>query len=369
MKVWAFRKPSAPSRRSKILLASAGAAAVIPLLSAAASPAATSISDCGSSFDPYQYTPSALAACGYATFPQVAVNAMAGGGSSYDYQLDDGGTVRFYVPPASFDPSTATDAQLDEYGFPPRPTDPDALSQWNTEMNGYQGVDPPPSFLTESNVVNDTVYYQNWSGYAVTEPQGTFTHAEAVFVEPTFGSSRCSTNMESTWAGIGGFNPNTVNLAQNGTAHNEPGIGNHQAWWEILPGRAFPVAGFGGRAGYWFDASTRKITGGFRFYFFDYYSGKAKAFDVTKAGGYGYDGSSAEAIAERPSVNGVLQNLSNFGTLTFISARANGNGFNTFDPNGHRHGIHMQTNSGHDLADPSGIGTSGQFTDTQHNCN
>jgi hypothetical protein len=373
MKVRQLRRPSAHSRK----IALAAAASVLPLMIAPASassaqtapaaagsaPIATPPSNCSSTFDPYNYTQAAVAACGYPVSPQTALNAMPGGGTSYDYSLD-GSTVRFYVPPAGFDPATASAAQLDEYGFPPRPTDPGALSQWQTEMNNWKGTTPPPPFLTETSAQNDTVYNDHWSGYVVTEAAGTFTHAEAWFIEPTFGSSRCSTNAESTWAGIGGWT--TGRLAQDGTAHNEAGIGNHQAWWEILPGDAVPVNLYG-HPGVLFDTSVRRITNGFRFYMYDYYSATTKAFDETGGANNSYDGSSAEAIAERPSNNGTVQNLSNFGTLTFSETLANENGFDTYNPTGHRHGVHM--NNGDDLADPSGIGSSGYFTVAQHNCN
>ena len=365
-------------RRHSWKIALAAAASVLPFMIAPASansaqtaaqadpgsaPIATPPSNCSSSFDPYNYTQAAVASCGYPVFAQTAANAMPGGGTSYAYNLN-GSTVTFYVPPAGFDPATATAAQLNEYGFPPQPTDPGALKLWQQEMSNWQGTTPPPPFLTETSGQNDSVNNDHWSGYVVTEPAGTFTHAETWFIEPTFGSSRCSTNAESTWAGIGGWT--TGKLAQDGTAHNEAGIANHQAWWEILPADAVPINLYG-HPDFLFDTSVRRITNGFRFYMYDYDTHTTKAFDETGGANNSYDGSSAEAIAERPTNNGVLQNLSNFGTLTFSETLANGNGFDTFDPNGHRHGVHM--NNGDDLADPSGIGTSGYFTVTQHNCN
>ena len=36
--------------------------------------------------------------------------------------------------PSSFNPLTATDAELKQYGFPRRPTDPTELAQWTTLM-------------------------------------------------------------------------------------------------------------------------------------------------------------------------------------------------------------------------------------------
>jgi len=344
---------------------------VLPLASAPASAGvssaliATPPGNCHSSFDPYRYTRAALAACGIRTFARTAVRAMPGGGTSYDYSMD-GGTVRTYVPPAAFDPSTATAAQLNEYGFPPRPTDPGALRRWRTEMSNWKGTAPPAPFLAETGVHMDSMQSPTWSGYVVTEPPGTFNHAEMWYVEPRFYHSRCSANSELTWAGIGGAHTST--LSQDGTSHSALGLRNHQAWWEILPATAVPVKGIYGHPDYLFDASVRRITGGFRFFMYDYYFNISWATDVTGSAFNRYDGSSAEAIAERPLVNKIPTNLSNFRTIMVGSALANGSAFNTFNPVGHRHGVHMISN-GRDLADPSGIGPGGSFTITQHNCN
>lgn len=65
------------------------------------------------------------------------------------YTYDDDGTqYRYYVPPPGLNPLTATDAQLDEYGLPPRPTDITAAAAWQTEMSNYH-PGPSPPFLAE----------------------------------------------------------------------------------------------------------------------------------------------------------------------------------------------------------------------------
>ena len=56
--------------------------------------------------------------------------------------------------------------------------------------------------------------------------------------------------------------------------------------------------------------------------------------------------------------------------MTFTQSLANGNGINTYNPSGIRHGVHMLSRTtGDDLADPSTIGSGGSFTDTQNSCN
>lgn len=369
MKRWPA--PHARRRPARKLAALAGAALVLPLSAAVVNPAiassATAPPDCNSSFNPYSFTPEQLSTCGITTFPQASTNGLAAGGSAVNYTVN-GALVQILIPPAGFDPSTASAAQLDQYGFPPQPKDPAAVAQWQAMMSTWAGSAPAPPFLAETTATSDTQFSRNWSGYKVTGPSGQFTQASADYNEPTFGSSRCTTNEESTWAGIGG-NGSTDPLGQAGTAHNVAGLANHQAWWEVVPGVAMTAINLTTAAGHHFFASTRRITGGYQFFVEDVTTNSSQVLNVMINN---YSGDSAEAIAERPTLNGQPTNLSNFGTLTFTQSLANGNGINTYDPQGIRHGVHMTSDgssTGTDLADPSAIGSSGSFTDTQNSCN
>ena len=152
----------------------------------------------------------------------------------------------------------------------------------------------------------------------------------------------------------------------NGTAHNVPGVDNHQAWWEILPTFYIMPINFSATAGYMFIASTRWTGDGYRFYFYNYYNKTTTALDVDSTA---YSGDSAEAIAERPTMsNGHLAYLSNFGTLTFYYSQANGADFDTYPATSVRHGIHMEDVNFNDMADPSDIGSGGYFTVHQQSC-
>jgi hypothetical protein len=370
MKRWPA--PHARRRPARKLIALASAAAVLPLSAAVVNPgiasSATAPPDCNSSFNPYSFTPAQLSACGITTFPQASTNGLAAGGSTVNYTVN-GALVQILIPPAGFDPSTATATQLDQYGFPPPPKDPAAVAQWKAMLSTWAGSAPAPPFLAETTQTADTTLSDNWSGYEVTGPSGQFTLAQAHYDEPTFGSSRCSTNEESTWAGIGGAHLGDP-LGQAGTAHNEPGLANHQAWWEVVPDVNTVAINLTTAAGHHFFTSTRRITGGYQFFVEDVATNTTQAVNAMINH---YSGDSAEAIAERPTTSsGALADLSNFGTLTFLQSLANGNGINTYNPQGVRHGVHMTSNglsTGTDLADPSAIGSGGSFTDTQHSCN
>jgi hypothetical protein len=299
-------------------------------------------------------------------------------------------TVKYLIPPAGFQPETASAAQLDQYGFPPRPTDSVSLARWQKEMSGWKGAAPPTPFLTETHaqVVADTRNLQNWAGYAITAENNSlywFTQAEGWYTEPTFGQSRCANPSEVTWAGLGGYPgyPGTGNyLAQNGTAWNTPGADNHQAWWEIVPHNYLTSIGYYGIPGGEMDVSTRNVApNGMRFWFYNYQD-TSMAFDVTMYGNYFPAAQSAEVVAERPTVNKVYTDLANFGTLNIDgSAAAEGGNrteipFDQFPQNLNtttglwRHGVHMVSGTtGRDLADPTGIVPDGAFNVTQNNCN
>jgi hypothetical protein len=366
-----FHPRYAPARG---LAVAAGSTALLmaafagPASALGASPAASAANradrpGCHSSFDPYAYSRTAVQACGYKTFPLVATHLLAGGGHSYDYAVD-GMRVRFYTPPAGFNPGTASNARLQEYGFPPRPAKgSSSYVNWQASISHWKQTTAPPSFLAETDAKALSTTNSHWSGYVVTGNAGSFTHAEAWYVEPTIHSSVCSSTAEVTWAGLGGWSTN--NLAQDGTGSGVPGMGSHQAWWEILPADTIPVSGLYGQAGSLFDASVRRISGGFRFWLESYGTGKTVAFDVSSGS---YDGSSAEAIVERPLVNGSFTDLSNYETTVFEQTEANGVYFNEFNANTQRYGVHMLDGSDHPMATVNTVSTYGSFADTQERC-
>ena len=167
-----------------------------------------------------------------------------------------------------------------------------------TSRHYAEALAPAPPFLAETIQTADTTLSDNWSGYEVMGPSGQFTLAQAHYDEPTFGSSRCSTNEESTWAGIGGAHLGDP-LGQAGTAHNEPGLANHQAWWKVVPD-VNTVAINLTTAGHSFFASTRRITGGYQFFVENVATNTTQAVNAMINH---YSGDSAEAIAERPTTS------------------------------------------------------------------
>lgn len=75
--------------------------------------------------------------CGYDVTVRDHTDSLAGGGTEAVF-YDDGSETDQIDPPAGFDPTTATNSQLEEYGFPLPSTDQTsvAYSDWEAEVSG-----------------------------------------------------------------------------------------------------------------------------------------------------------------------------------------------------------------------------------------
>jgi hypothetical protein len=71
----------------------------------------------------------------------IATETEGDGSTKYSFDTNFDGTPDAYsvVPPSDFDPFTASDAQLEQFGYPPRPTNPDAVSDWERLVEGIGG--------------------------------------------------------------------------------------------------------------------------------------------------------------------------------------------------------------------------------------
>ena len=362
------------NRKIRVMAIFAAAAFLSPaLVTATAGASAGKSPPCHSAFNPYNYSRAAVAACGYRTFPRESFKALPGGGRGVYYNLN-GHQVEFLIPPAGFNPATASASQLSEYGYPPRPAGASARARWASETTNSKSA-PAPPFVAETPMRADSVYNPNWSGYVVSGGSGTFTSAEALYPEPRFYHSSCAKTSDVTWAGIGGYyarkGESRYPLAQDGTGFGVPDLGSHQAWFEIYPENAYSVD-LSGHIGYTFDAFVAWHGAGvYSFYMHDAKTNKDVAF---REHNNSFSGISAEAINERPEINGKLTNLSNFETMTVSNSQANGHNISSYGPasgylNDGRHGLWMENLSEtHIMAQPSGISSGGHFTIRQDHC-
>jgi hypothetical protein len=309
---------------------------------------------------------------------------LSDAGTESAYLQKNGVVVRLYTPPAGFDPATASAAELALYDIPARPlaSDLEALAAWTGQF-GNVHFQPAPAFLVENPYQNETApnaYNLFWAGYALRGGQNAYTSAQAAFYQPTGYATRCSSNDVSTWAGIGGTNAaGSDSLGQDGTEYvNTPqylsfeevvatdgtDISNQRL--NLTPGSGdYVIAqvswnpGNTTYGGWVQDVSTGVIT---------------STWQVGVNGANTFTGDSVEAIAERPLNNGSPTNLSNFKTMTFEAALANGSEITNY-PRSSLRDVNMTRNgqrTGVPLATPSTLGGpvfNSTFAVTMQNCN
>jgi len=343
---------------------------------AEAQPSSTPPSECHGSYNPYNYTRSALEACGIPTYP-ATVTALPDGGQLYSYYRPDGALyAKTTTPPEGFDPSSASDEELAEYGYPPRPSSPLSPQQKEWERMVSISRTKPEPFMVDVPSFSASLTNSHWSGHITTK--GGFTYAEADYIEPSYDNSVCGSSAEVTWAGIGGGPGATESsyLFQTGTAHSNNlniGFANHQPWWEIASGtgggEAKPFANKAvASAGDTVVAitDTQSEPGSVSFSVIDYTSSQSWQTTVPLKG-RSANPATAEMIAERPKVGGSFPNLSKFGTLVFESNKAAQEGFALYLNEFSNEGIFM-FNGASELASPTSLGAQGLFEVTWKHC-
>lgn len=261
----------------------------------------------------------ALQECGFTKVPLSGTTPLPGGGVAYQYDLPDGQVVSFPKTPPGFDPTTASPTENAAYDVPPEPP---ALAvehaAWASRVAGWHTDPGAQPYIVVSDTSNrprtiTNGFSSNWGGYS--QPAGQFsdwTQSFANYNEPALGSTGCSNSAVSIWTGIGGIHSN--NLGQDGTASGAPGWAIHTAWFEVLPAGAIPFHHTNGTnvtASASQEIAVETIYGGNSGYSFSIQIGANGPVYTANASG-AYDGSTAEEIVERPTVNGNLTPLLNY---------------------------------------------------------
>jgi hypothetical protein len=170
----------------------------------------------------------------------------------------------------------------------------------------------------------------NWSGYADTN--GTFTKVSASWTQPTGTCSR-GDQYSAFWVGIDGYSSDTVE--QTGSEVDCIGrTAQYYAWYEMYPG---PSENYSNTVepGDHFNASVTYDGGeNFTLTISDTTQGWTESTEQSL--GETPDLSSAEVITEAPCCtdSGGILNLTDFGTVSYTSATANGEaiGTSSLDP-------------------------------------
>lgn len=149
------------------------------------------------------------------------IEELADGGKIYVYTID-GQTHKFPVPPEGFNPLTATDEQLETYGFPPRPDEQNAedYADWVEIMSCCKSTPVPEikqiveydeheeNMISElNNIVEDIS--QVGAGYSAAPSSGFCSQVQGDFVQPAIIDTQ-GTCVNTFMIGLGdiSYNPN-----------------------------------------------------------------------------------------------------------------------------------------------------------------
>ena len=282
--------------------------------------------------------------------PVAAAACLAAGAQAAPLALATNlpGVVSFAGPPAGFDVVHASDADLDAYGFPPRPAlagDGRARHDWERLMSHARfritpqlRVAPwragPPQRRTA--VRRNANTSTNWAGLTITNfatslGLSSFTLVVGEFNVPfgqqAFGTCSNGWDYSASWVGIDGVNNNSV--LQAGTETDAYCAGtyarpSYYAWTEWYPAAATEVTNMPVSAGDImgvFVYATGPSAG--QAVLIDATSNQYVSMGITAPAGTTLQGSSVEWIMERPSLdNNKLATLTNFVTSYMSSMNA-----------------------------------------------
>jgi hypothetical protein len=158
-----------------------------------------------------------------------------------------------------------------------------------------------------------SVTSSNWSGYAVTGANGSFTYAAGSWVVPTVTCDSIQHQYSSFWVGIDGYNSSTVE--QTGTDSDcDRDKPTYYAWYEFYPAGSVRINTITVEPGNVISAWVSYANSEFTVWIENITTGKV--FSVSSAVASAAR-SSAEWIAEAPSSVGGVLPLANFGTALF----------------------------------------------------
>jgi hypothetical protein len=251
------------------------------------------------------------------------------------------GMVSSPPPPADFNPLSASDAEIEQYGFPPRPdaqSAPDEYGHWKKLVSVPRVANPklqqttiyngPAQHVSSGETLHNgavSAFSQNWSGYAVAGKNGTFTKNNsaiyAQWVVPVaqqpFGVCNGIWDYSSQWIGFDGFNSGDV--LQAGTEADAICSGGitesyYSSWIEWYPYSetrvGYPVAEAGDLMGSEVWYTTASPYG--HAYLANFTLNSSDSYAFNPPPGTAYVGNSAEWIEERPGVGGGLADLTNY---------------------------------------------------------
>jgi Peptidase A4 family len=271
-------------------------------------------------------------------------------------QSNASGAIFYAAPAAGFNSLTASDVELAQYGFPPRPdaTSPKLLAHWqkmvtapqkrltNLKVQATNVVSGMPKAVNKTaSPTGGPATSNNWSGYAVGAPSGTFQPNNSFIfgewivpvAQQTFYTCNGAWDYSVQWVGFDGWGSGDVLQAgseadaycSGGTKYTY-----YSLWYEwFVTGctvntatepcnmwRTSLAASPGDLVGVEVWYTTTAPQG--HAYIVNYTTQQSTSLGFNEPPGQAtYAGNSAEWIVERPTVGGALPNLTNYVAAPF----------------------------------------------------
>jgi len=262
--------------------------------------------------------------------------------------------VTYPLPPLDLEPLSASDEELEQYGFPPRPdpvSAPAAYAHWQklvsvprtasphlTQTTIYNGPALALHVLVGQNPRNGSVSVSsyNWSGYAVVGKKGTFARNKSSIsaqwtvpvAQTAFGVCDGIPVYSFQWVGFDGFDSNDV--LQAGTEADAYCTGSttetfYSSWIEWFPNYAIQVGAPATQPGDLMGAEVwYTTTSPFGHAFIvNYTLNQSEPYAFNPPPGTTFVGNSAEWVEERPAVGSGLADLTNYVADQFNNDAAN----------------------------------------------
>jgi hypothetical protein len=254
----------------------------------------------------------------------------------------------FPLPPKGFDPLKASKEELQRHGFPRRPdavTEAHAASKWVAAFSKYpvfSHITPEfrelphrhgPNKRTQAETKgNVNATSNNWSGSVLFVGGGdTFLWITGQWTVPQVYSPNPGngiTYYSSAWLGIDG--DGSPDVMQAGTETDSDGT--CYAWFEWFPNYSAAISNFPISPGDVItlvlcatDPTTAWMSMG------NMTAMTYTSFTFTAPAGTSLAGNCAEAVVERPGINGALAQLPRYGEVYFDEVTAYTSGGNAFD--------------------------------------
>jgi hypothetical protein len=274
---------------------------------------------------------------------------LSDGGLRYTFLINGANNI-LNEAPDGFCPVKATDAQLQEYGFPARPKDASALASWTSKWSRWvekRSSVEPYLVISPFRAAGTPQYTYNWSGYEdLNSSRNWYTMVAADFVQPYWNYNSPLDAEVCSWVGLGG-NGTGDPLVQCGTLMgwypSTPTTGHYaagvcSAWYEYLPydPTMINVLPFTIHSN---DQLSMMTTWNPTYEIYGvHYPATFVVWDWTTMSNFnivvpdpnntGYDGGTAEVVDERPGLHGGgYTPLAGFGNDSWSYCKANNGDF------------------------------------------